>query len=544
MTHVITRTCCNDAACVDVCPVDCIHPRPGDPGFTTAESLYIDPAACIDCGACADVCPVGAIVGDHALDVEGRTSLRLAETYLEAFPPAPDRAPRPAPAPRHTAGPLRVAVVGTGPSAYYAAQELLERTGGDVSLTLFDRLPVPGGLVRFGVAPDHGATKGFGDGLERLLRRPQVRLHLDVEIGEHLTTGELLARHHAVVYAVGASGERRLGVPGEDLAGSLPARDLVAWYNGHPDHAGRDVPLDTGRAVVIGNGNVALDVARVLVSGRTALAATDIAPHALDALRDSAIREVHVVGRRDASHGAFSTPELLALDRIDGVQVLVGDGEAVTGPVDGYAAGLKSEAVARYAGRTPDPDRRRIVLRFGRTPREIVDDGAGAVAGVRFGTPDGGTELLDCGLVLRAIGYRGTPLRGLPFDDDRAAVPHAAGRALHEPGGAPLTGHYVTGWIKRGPSGVIGTNRGCAAETVAALLEDHAAGRLTDPGPGAEADLDRLLAERRPGRVGLAGWRAIDRAERLGGRAAGAPRRKIVTLESLRTTAAQTPPTP
>lgn len=540
MTHVITRTCCNDAACVEVCPVDCIHPRPGDPGFDTAESLYIDPATCIDCGACADVCPVGAIVGDPVLDVEGRTSLRLAESYFAASPPVPGPGRRPVRASLRPAGTPRVAVVGTGPSAYYTAQELLERTGGDVALTLFDRLPVPGGLVRYGVAPDHGATKSFGDGLDRLLRRPQVRLHLNVEVGEHLTVAELLAGQHAVVHAVGAAGQRRLGVPGEDLRGSLPARDLVAWYNGHPDQAGQEVGLATGRAVVIGNGNVALDVARVLASDPAALATTDIAPHALAALRDSRIREVHVVGRRDAAHGAFSTPELLALDRIDGVQVLVGEGEAATGPSDGFAAGLKSDVVARYAGRAPDPDRRRIVLRFGRTPQEIVDDGAGAVAGVRFGGPDGGTELVACGLVLRAIGYRGTPLRGLPFDDGRAAVPHGAGRVLREPGGTPLTGHYVTGWIKRGPSGVIGTNRGCAAETVAALLEDLAAGRLPDPAPTAEADLDRLLAERRPDRVGLAGWRAIDRAERLRGRAAGAPRHKIVTVDGMLAAAAGT----
>ncbi|MEQ3549913.1 4Fe-4S binding protein [Pseudonocardia nematodicida] len=531
MTHVITRSCCNDAACVEVCPVDCIRPRPGDPGFGSAETLYIDPSTCIDCGACADVCPVGAIVTDRGLDDEGRTGLALAQSWFAQAPvaPGPDRRPvRSAP---RTRGGLRVAVVGTGPSGFYAVQELLERTAGDVQVSLLDRLPVPGGLVRYGVAPDHGATKGFGDGMERLLRRPQVRLHLNVEVGAHVSAAELLDGHDAVVHAVGAAGERRLGIPGEDLPGSHPARDLVAWYNGHPDLDGRDFALDTERAVVIGNGNVALDVARILVSDPADLATTDLALPALQTLRRSRIREVHVVGRRDPARAAFSTPELLGLDRVRGVQVLVPGGEAVSGPTTGFADGARSGIVAGFAGRVPDPARRRIVLRFGRAPREIL--GGDAVRAVRFGTPDGGVEDVECGLVLRAVGYRGTPVAGLPFDHARAAVPHEAGRVLTGPGGRVVPGHYVTGWIKRGPSGVIGTNRTCAGETVGSLLADHAAGRLTEPAPSAADDLDRLLRARRPERVGLEGWRAIDRAERLGGRPAGAPRRKIVTIDGL-----------
>ncbi|WP_226356736.1 4Fe-4S binding protein [Pseudonocardia sp. ICBG601] len=531
MTHVITRTCCNDAACVEVCPVDCIRPRPGDPGFSTAENLYIDPSSCIDCGACAEVCPVGAIVTDRVLDDAGRAGMALAESWFaQVHPPRlPGRVPaRTTPRP---AGGLRVAVVGTGPSGYYAAQELLERTAGEVQVSMFDRLPVPGGLVRYGVAPDHGATRTFGDGMERLLRRPQVRLHLNVEVGPHVSAAELLDRHHAVVHAVGAAGERRLGIPGEDLPGSHSARDLVHWYNGHPDHAGWAPSLDTTRAVVIGNGNVALDLARMLVTDPEELATTDIAPPALHALRRSRIREVQVVGRRDPARGAFSTPELLGLDRIGGVQVLVADSEAVSGPAPEFAARTKAKVVARFAGRVADPARRRIVLRFGRTPREIL--GGDGVRAVRFGTADGGTEDVECGLVLRATGFRGVPVAGLPFDDERSAVPHEAGRVLAGPVGPVVAGHYVTGWIKRGPSGVIGTNRTCAAETVGSLLADHAAGGLVDPAPTAAEDLDRLLAARRPERIGLAGWRAIDRAERLGGRGAGAPRRRIVTVEGL-----------
>ncbi|NMO91596.1 FAD-dependent oxidoreductase [Actinomycetospora sp. TBRC 11914] len=532
MTYVITQPCCNDAACVDVCPVDCIHPRPDEPGYATAEALHIDPTGCIDCGACVDVCPVEAIVPGDALDAAGRRSLELSIAVTREMTPAPPapatvRPSRPA---RATGRAPRVAVVGTGPAGIYTVLELLERTDGHAEVTVLERLPVPGGLVRYGVAPDHARTKRFETTVTRALRRPGVRLLLDVELGRDVGTDELLDHHDAVVHAVGARQGRRLGIPGEDLPGSHSTTDVVGWYNGHPDHAGLPLDLATERAVVIGNGNVALDTARLLVSDPASLAATDMAPPALDALAASSVREVHVVGRRGPGDAAFTVPELHGLLDLPGVDTLAHRAELGTLPADG-AAGRKAAAVAALADREPRPGTRRIVLRFHRRPEAIL--GEHAVRGVRLAGPDGDTEELACGLVLRAVGHRGVPVPGLPFDAERGTVPHDRGRVVDPTTGAARAGHYVTGWVKRGPSGVIGTNRFCAAETVESLLADHVAGRLPAPAHDAER-LAVLLTERRPDHLGLDAWRAIDRHERRAGRAAGAPRRKLVTLDALR----------
>lgn len=536
MTHVITQPCCNDAACADVCPVDCIRPRPQDPGYRTAETLYIDPSTCIDCGACVDVCPVSAIVPEDALDEAGRLSLQAGRAYFARFPLDTTAAPgRPVTGSPATTSPdsgadLRVAIIGTGPSAYYAAKELLSRTDGQVRLSIFDRYPGPGGLVRYGVSPDHARTKQFLRGFDRLARRPGVELFLNVEIGRHLTVTELLEHHHAVVHAVGATGERRLGIPGEDLPGSHPAGDLVGWYNGRPERAGLRVDLSAERAVVVGNGNVALDVARILTTDPDDLARTDIAEPALAALRHSRLREVHILGRRGPADAAFTTPELLGLDQVRGTQVLAPAADEGAAPTnDGFSAGLKSEIVTTFAARLPDPAARRIVLRFHRSPVEILGDDS--VRAIRLETSGGGTETLDCGMVVRAIGYRGTAVPGLPFDDHTATVPHDRGRVV-DLAGAALTGHYVVGWLKRGPSGGIGANRGCADESVDGLLDDHARGRLRRPAESVVSFAD-LVARRQPDRVDLDGWRAIDRHEQLAGRGTGSPRRKVLSSEEM-----------
>ncbi|MFC7923073.1 FAD-dependent oxidoreductase [Streptomyces cinereoruber] len=542
MTYAITQTCCNDATCVAVCPVNCIHPTPEEPDFGTTEMLYIDPRACIDCGACADACPVDAIFPADRLTGRLREYEAINAVY---YTENTAREPGPAVASPnfHTWGepsfprslpsdfaPLRVAVVGTGPAGMYAAEDLLLHTNAEV--TLIDRLPVAGGLVRYGVAPDHPATKGAGETFARFHSHPRVRMRLGVEIGRDVTAEELAAHHDAVVYAVGAPADRRLGIPGEDLPGSVSATSVVSWYNAHPETGADAVPLSAERVVVVGNGNVALDVARVLVMDPAALAGTDIADHALAALSGSRVREVVLLGRRGPEHAAYTASELLALKHLPGVDLVVDDRDPRTGAaIDAAAAGEKAALlrdVAREAvdwTRPPAPDRRRIVLRFHSAPAEAL--GTDAVRAVRV-TEDGsesGTEI-GAGLLVRAIGYRGVALPGLPFDEATGTVPHEAGRISGMPGG------YVVGWIKRGPSGGIGANRACAEETVGTLLADAVAGALPKP-TGTSAEFRRLARSRSKGLVDARGLAAIDRTERARGREAGRPRVKLATVPEL-----------
>lgn len=515
MTHVITGSCCNDAACVAACPVNCIHPTPEERAYAASEMLYVDPDVCIDCGACADVCPVAAVAPDYELEPEDEPFLALNAAWY-SVPERADysRTPQAPPAlVTERPGPLRVAVIGTGPSASYVLEALLGVRGLDVEVTVLERLLTPGGLVRHGVAPDHPATKAVGDGFARLLRRPGVTVHLGVELGTDVSTEDLLAGHHAVVVATGASGARRLDIAGETLPGAHSAVDFVGWYNGHPDHADVAFDLGTERAVVIGNGNVALDVARVLLADADVLRRTDIAPHALDALAGSAVREVVVVGRRGPEHAAFTTGELLRLQHVPGLALAaleadLPDGAGSPGdPVTRFKVDLlRSFAAAADAAPATD---RRVVLRFGLTPVEIAGDET--VRSLRLQGPVGEEEL-STGLVLSAIGYRADPVPGLPFDPESGTVPHSGGRVT----GAP--GLYVAGWLKRGPSGGIGTNKWCARETVAALVADHDAGRLPVPAGGQVA----LAGE------GVDAWTAIDRREREDGRAEGRPRIKLV----------------
>ncbi|MFC8762508.1 FAD-dependent oxidoreductase [Streptomyces sp. NPDC057193] len=539
MTYAITQTCCNDATCVAVCPVNCIHPAPGEADFGTTEMLYIDPTSCIDCGACADACPVDAIFPADRLTGRLREYEAINAEYYA------DRAPAPAPASPtfHHWGapsfhrslpadfaPLRVAVVGTGPAGMYAAEDLLLHTNAEV--TLIDRLPVAGGLVRYGVAPDHPATKGAGDTFARFHSHPRVRMRLGVEIGTDVTAEELAAHHDAVIYAVGAPSDRRLGIPGEELPGSVSATSVVSWYNAHPETGADAVRLSTERVVVVGNGNVALDVARVLVTDPADLAGTDIADHALAALRGTRVREVVLLGRRGPEHAAYTTSELLALKHLPGVDLVVDDHDPRTGAaVDAAAAGEKAallRGVARETvdwARPPAPDRRRIVLRFHSAPVEALGtDGVRAVRVTAEGSASG-TEI-GTGLLVRAIGYRGVPLAGLPFDEATGTVPHEAGRVTGLPGG------YVVGWIKRGPSGGIGANRACAEETVGTLLADAVAGSLPTP-TGTEREFRRLVRSRSRHLIDARGLAAIDRTERARGQASGRPRVKLATVPEL-----------
>ncbi|MEU6849649.1 FAD-dependent oxidoreductase [Actinacidiphila alni] len=438
--------------------------------------------------------------------------------------------------------PYRVAVVGSGPAGVYATEALV-RGRDDVWVDVYDRLPAPYGLVRYGVAPDHPRIKSIVGALRKVLERDRVRFLGDVRVGADVTTGELGALYDAVVFATGAPTGRRLAIVGEDLARVWSAADFVAWYSGHPDHAdlGESFTRAAESAVVIGAGNVALDVARLLVKSAAELEQTDMPPHVLDRLAHSGVREVHLVCRRGPEHARFSAKELRELLDLDGVGIAIdteGLPDRSTDPLT--AANLK--AFADLARRGTVPGGRTLRFHFRTRPVELLGAG-GAVAAVRLertrgpgGTATPAAEITDlkAGLVVSAVGHRSTPIGTLPFDEGLGRVPHTAGRVIGADG-RPVEGQYVAGWVKRGPSGVVGTNRACAAETVAAVLAD-----LADRPPrGAAPDaVDRLLAGRGVRPVGYDGWLSID-AEEIGrGRALGRARTKIPDWETLRHVAA------
>lgn len=526
MAYVITQNCCKDASCVPVCPVDCIRPV----GNTDAEMLYIDPESCIDCGACMEECPVGAIHYEDDLTAELEAYREINAAYFRQHPLEPDAGPARKPHAPVPAGSLRVAVVGAGPAACYAALELLAVDG--VEVDLFERLPTPFGLVRAGVAPDHQHTKSVVKLFERAFTHKRFGCHLNVEVGETFTHADLMAHHHAVIYAVGASHSRQLGIPGEELPGNHGAAEFVGWYNGHPDHADRAFDLSGERAVIVGNGNVALDAARILLMPAVELANTDIAQHALDALAHSNIREVVIVARRGLRAAAFSAGEFLALGHLDGIDVVIDGDDPSADPADDVETAIKLAAARAHAARPATLGNKRIVFKFLATPTEVL--GTDAVTGLRVtGTDTGAVQDIPTSLLLRSIGYRGAPLGDLEFDQAAGIVPNADGRVL-DAADRPVPGVYVTGWIKRGPRGVIGTNRTCAEETVDHLFEDFDAGVLgSGTDTGGRDRLRALLADRGLAPVDWAGWRGIDAAERDRGAGTARPRVKIVAIDEM-----------
>lgn len=546
MPHVITQSCCSDGSCVYACPVNCIHPSPDEPGFATAEMLYIDPVACVDCGACVSACPVGAIAPDSKLTPEQLPFVELNAAFYPKregkLPPTSKLAPvLEAPVVhRKSGGPLTVAIVGSGPAAMYAADELL--TQPDVRVNVFEKMPTPYGLVRAGVAPDHQHTKRVTELFDTIADKPGFTFFLNTEVGSDLTHDELLRYHHAVLYAVGAPSDRRLDIDGMELPGTATATELVAWYNGHPEAADLRVDLHTERVVVIGNGNVALDVARILTTDPDALARTDIADHALARLRDSQVREVVVAARRGPAASAFTLPELIGLTSSCDVVLDPADHDSVLAELAEATDPLtrnKLEILSTLGDTTAPVTRPRIRLAYQLTPRRITGDAR--AAGVEF-TVTGGDEVVEisAGLVLTSIGYRGTPIRGLPFDADAAVVPNDGGRVIA--GADPVRGSYVAGWIKRGPTGFIGTNKSCAAETVHNLVADYNDGLLADPVHRGAA-LEHFVRGRRPAVIGTAGWKAIDEAEIARG-AGVRPREKFTSVAEMVEVAANAPAPP
>jgi ferredoxin/flavodoxin---NADP+ reductase len=445
--------------------------------------------------------------------------------------------------------PLRVAVVGSGPAAFYAAGALLAADS-PAEVDMIERLPTPWGLVRLGVAPDHPNIKSVSRAFEKIAQRSGFRFFGNVEVGRHVTADELTRLYDAVVYAVGAQTDRRLGIPGEDLTGSWAATELVAWYNGHPDYQALEFDLSHERAVVIGNGNVALDVARMLALTQGELAPTDTTDQAIEAILGSGIREILVLGRRGPVQAAWTPVELGELGELAGADVVVDPADLQLD--DASAAELEAapgtvkrnvEILRGYAARSPAGKPRTIRLRFCVSPIALHGDGhVEAIEVVRNrlepdasgrvrAVPTDEREQLACGVVFRSVGYHGVQLAGVPFDESAGTMPNADGRVLDEVGD-PIPGVYCAGWIKRGPTGVIGTNKKDATETVERLLEDAHAGRL--PGRAQDApSLDELLVGRGAEPVAYAGWEAIDAHERGRGSEQGRPRVKLCSWEEL-----------
>jgi ferredoxin/flavodoxin---NADP+ reductase len=450
------------------------------------------------------------------------------------------------------AGP-RVAIVGAGPAGAFAAVCLL-RGRGDAEIDFFERLPTPWGLLRGGVAPDHQEIKRLEDTFDRETLQHGCRLLGNVEVGVDVSHSELMRHYDAVIYATGAQTDKSLGLPGEDLPGSWAATEFVAWYNGHPDYRKLRFDLSSRRAVVIGNGNVAADVTRMLTRSADELGCTDVADHALAALRESSIEEVVVLGRRGPAQAAFTSAELRELGHLEGVDLRVDRDEIELDPESEqwlaqegtFTARRNVKLLREFAARPARADAsRRIVLRFLRSPVRI--HGAGAVEAIEVGrneivraddgslrarAVDGDVETIECGLVLRSVGYQAVPLPDVPFDERHFVLPNERGRVLARDG-EPLPGVYAVGWIKRGPTGILGTNKRDAAETVSCLVEDLRAGALPTPSSPGREPIDALLAERRPDLVTVEGWRAIDADELERGRREERPRVKLASRDEL-----------
>ena len=446
--------------------------------------------------------------------------------------------------------PFRVAVIGSGPSGMYAADALVGQDAIPVSIDIIDKLPSPFGLVRYGVAPDHLSIRSVRDTLDKVLDHPGVRFLGNVEVGRDLTLEQLREFYDAIVLTYGASRDRALGIPGEQLPGSIAATDFVNWYTGHPDTDPGDFVafLESCTSVaVIGVGNVAVDVTRVLSKAPGEIEHTDMPEHVFAALRRSAVRDVHLVGRRGPAQATWTTKELRELGELEETQVLLAEGGGIDDAAS-QSAIAEDKAVARnvkvieeWAERADDGRERRIHLHFRCRPVEILgtDRVEGLVvettvldeSGQASGT--GETHVIPVDGVIRSVGYRGTALEGIPFDDRRNVIPNRDGRVLD--GDVPLPGVYVAGWIKRGPTGIIGTNKKDAVQTVACLLDDAAdpaAWTATTPGPEA---VDAALAGRSV--VGTDGWRRIDGAERALGATRGRDRTTIHVREDLLTAA-------
>jgi ferredoxin/flavodoxin---NADP+ reductase len=449
--------------------------------------------------------------------------------------------------------PLRVAVIGAGPAGFYACEHLLKHEPLTVEVDIFDRLPTPYGLVRGGVAPDHPKIKSVTRVYDKTAAREGFRFFGNVKLGRDISPAELERHYHAIVYTFGAETDRHLGIPGEGLPGCHAATAFVGWYNAHPDYAEETFDLSCETAVVIGNGNVATDVARMLALTEEELRETDTADHAIEVLAQSRIREIVILGRRGPAQVAFTNPELRELGEMKDADIVVDPAdceldELSRAYIESDAADITARKNVRilkeFSERPLEGKAKKIILRFLRSPVEVKGDGrveklvVGRNELVKEGDAirardTGVREELECGLLLRSVGYRGVAIDGLPFDERRGTILNRGGRVLESEGGPHKLGHYASGWIKRGPSGVIGTNKKCAQETVDVLLEDVEARNVPQPPEPEPAAIEETLRERGVDFVSFPGWQAIDAAEAARGEPQGRPRVKFVRIEEM-----------
>lgn len=453
------------------------------------------------------------------------------------------------------ANPLRVAIIGAGPSGFYVADHLFRQGNLVVEIDMFDRLPTPYGLVRHGVAPDHQKIKSVTRVFDRTASHPNFRFYGNVEFGKHITLADLRLYYHQVCYTTGAQTDRRLGIPGEDLQGVHSATEFVRWYNGHPDCQHYQYDLSQERVAVIGIGNVAVDVARILCRTPVELGETDIAEYALEALSHSNVKEVYLLGRRGPAQAAFTNPEIKELGELVGADVMALSEEIELDALSraalernpDQATIRKIEILRQYASRKSTGKPGKLIVRFLVSPVEIIGNEEGQVTAVRLvrnelyateaGTlrpkPTDQFEMLPVGLVFRSVGYRGVPLPGVPFNEKWGVILNKNGRVIDPDTQKRVVGEYAAGWIKRGPTGVIGTNKPDAAETVDCMLEDVEGGLILDPAHPQVAAVEKLVRERQPDYFTYADWLRLNELEVARGQAAGRPRVKFTRVEDM-----------
>ena len=451
--------------------------------------------------------------------------------------------------------PFRVAIIGAGPAGFYSAGQLFKEYSDSVEVDMFDRLPIPFGLVRFGVAPDHLKIKSVTKLYDRIANKPGFRFWGNVEFGKHINLEDLRANYHCIVFAYGAQGSRVLGIPGENLEGSYAATDFVAWYNGHPDYSKHTFDLAVDTAVVVGIGNVAIDVARILCLTEEELLQSDIADYALDALLQSRVREVVLLGRRGPAQAAFTNPEIKELGDLQGADIHIIDEEAELDILSRQDLDIngdkmlarKVEIIQDFAERNYNNKSKAIRIRFLTSPVEIFSNGLGKVSGIRLvkneiyrssqgvlkARPSNMYEDLSVGLVLRSVGYLGSSVPGIPFDNKSGIICNVQGRILNPETQELLTGMYTCGWIKRGPTGVIGTNKADSVESINCLIEDVKSGKMLKPIDSSIVRIEELVRSRQPDALTFMDGKQLDNMERAKGSAVGRPRVKFTSTPSM-----------